>query len=201
MSAASTRLSKHDLAIWIAAALGLVAQRRLSPCAITGGGDRETRFQPSLLQSDLWQALEPLRAHVQHEGTKLAQRIEDLSMRAGRASVIVALTDLHDPDAVDALGNAAQRHDVLAIELHDPAEAGRLRAGFFRGTEAESNTSFVGHGKLRWSAKNQSICESDAGHALARSGVSWLALHTDQPFLPPLRHFLANRAAVGGGRT
>ena len=201
MTAASTRLSKHDLAIWIAAALGLVAQRRLSPCAIIGGGERETRFQPSLLRSDLWQALEPLRMGVRGEGTRLAQRLEDLSIRARRASVIVALTDLHDPLAVEAMRHAAQRHDVIAIELHDPAEAGQLRAGFFRGNEAETGTSFLGHGALQWSSKNNHIDESDAGHTLARSGVSWLRLHTDRAFLPPLRHFLANRAAVGGGRT
>ena len=201
MTATSTRLSKHDLAIWIAGAMGLVAQRRLSPCAVIGAGDRETRFQPSLLRSDLWQALEPLRTSVPGEGTRLGERLEDLSVRARRASVIVALTDLHDPLAVDALRHAAQRHDVMAIELHDPAEAGCLRAGFFRGNEAETGTTFLGHGALRWTSKNDHIEEAHAGHTLARSGVSWLRLHTDRPFLPPLRHFLANRAAVGGGRT
>ncbi|MCH2136577.1 MAG: DUF58 domain-containing protein [Phycisphaerales bacterium] len=201
MTTASTRLSKHDLAIWIAAALGLVAQRRLSPCAVIGGGERETRFQPSLLRSDLWQALEPLRSGVHREGTQLAQRLEDLSVRARRASVIVALTDLHAPGAVDALRHAAQKHDVIVIELHDPAEAGALGGGFFRGNEAESGRTFTGHGGLRWTSKNDHIEERDAGHTLARSGVSWLQLHTDRPFMPPLRHFLAHRSAVGGGRT
>jgi hypothetical protein len=138
---------------------------------------------------------------VPGEGTRLGERLEDLSVRARRASVIVALTDLHDPLAVDALRHAAQRHDVMAIELHDPAEAGGLRAGFFRGNEAETGTTFLGHGALRWTSKNDHIEEAHAGHTLARSGVSWLRLHTDRPFLPPLRHFLANRAAVGGGRT
>ncbi len=38
MSVSSGPLSKHDLAIWIAAALGLVAHRRLSPV-----GDRRWR--------------------------------------------------------------------------------------------------------------------------------------------------------------
>ena len=61
MSVSSTSLTKHDLAVWIASAVGVLAQRRLSPCAVIGAGERATRFEPSLLRSDLWQAIEPLR--------------------------------------------------------------------------------------------------------------------------------------------
>jgi hypothetical protein len=36
---------------------------------------------------------------------------------------------------------------------------------------------------------------------LARAGASCLQLDTDRAFLPPLRHFLAERAGTGGGRS
>ncbi len=62
MSVSSIPFSKHDMAIWMASAIGLVAQRRLSPVAVVGGGQRETRLEPSLAQGDLWRAIEPLRA-------------------------------------------------------------------------------------------------------------------------------------------
>ena len=102
------------------------------------------------------------------------------------------------PDSMWA--NFSRQQDVN-LQFKTQGQHSDLRAGFFRGNEAETGTSFLGHGALRWTSKNDHIEESDAGHTLARSGVSWLRLHTDQPFLPPLRHFLANRAAVGGGRT
>jgi uncharacterized protein (DUF58 family) len=200
MSISSTSLTKHDLAVWIAAAIGLVAQQRLSPCAVIGAGERPTRFLPSLLRSDLWQALEPLRGAVADEGTTLGKRLEELAHRANRSSIILVLSDLHDPLALPAIGHAAQRHDVIALELHDPAERGNLRAGFFHGREAESGQRFIGHGRLRWRSKNVHHEEEDTGLVLARSGASWLRLDTDKPFLPPLRHFLAQRAMVGGGR-
>ena len=48
MSVSSSRLTKHDLSIWIASAIGLIGLRRLSPVAVVGGGERETRVEPSL---------------------------------------------------------------------------------------------------------------------------------------------------------
>ncbi|MFO0826812.1 MAG: DUF58 domain-containing protein [Phycisphaerales bacterium] len=194
MGVGSTPLNKHHLAVWIAAALGLVAQRRLSPVAVIGAGERRTRFVASLLQSDLWRALEPLRDESLVESTRLAERLGDLDVRAKRASVIVALSDLHDPNVVPALRHAAQKHDCIAIHLVDPAERGRLRAGFFRGQEAETGRSFLATGRTAWDSAASMATD------LARSGVSYLRLQTDQPFLAPLRQFLAFRPSVVGGR-
>ena len=201
MGAQSVRLSKHDLGIWIAAALGLVAQRRLSPTSVTGVGQRETRFEPSLLKSDLWQAIEPLRSGSVSEGTTLGERLRELVVRARRSSVIVVISDLHDRDALPAIRSASQRHDVIVLELRDPAEFGDLRAGFFRGREAETGRDFIGHGRQRWQSDDpEQRGEDDFGTVIARAGASWLRLRTDQSFVPPLRHFLAVRAMAGGGR-
>lgn len=201
MSVASTSLTKHALAVWIASAVGVLAQRRLSPCAVIGAGERTTRFEPSLLRSDLWQAIEPLRLQKADESTRLAERLKELVVRAKRSSLIVVLSDLHDPDAIPAIRRAVQKHDVIVIGLRDPAERGDLRAGFFRGREAESGRDFLGHGRLRWRAADPELAHEDTGKLLARAGASWLQLETDQPFVPALRHFLAQRAQTGGGRT
>ena len=44
MAVGSTRLRKHDLGVWLAAAIGLIAQRRLSPTAVIGGGERTNKI-------------------------------------------------------------------------------------------------------------------------------------------------------------
>ena len=195
MSVASHAISKHDLAVWLAAALGLVAQRRLSPVAVMGGGERETRLLPSLLQSDLWQALEPLRVAATEERTQVGERVRTLESRIDRASLVFVLSDFHDPDAVSALRHAGQRHDVVALHLQDEAERGELRAGFFRGSEAETGRMFLAGGRSRWRVQPQIERE------LAGAGVSYLRLRPDQPFVPPLRHFLQTRALLmKGGR-
>jgi uncharacterized protein (DUF58 family) len=195
MSVASTRLSKHDLAIWLAAALGLVGQRRLSPVGVLGGGERETRLVPSLAQSDLWQALEPLRLRAVAEKTAVGERVRSLEARAPRKSLVIVLSDLHDPSAVAALRHAAQKHDVVALHLQDPAERGRLRGGFFRGIEAETGRMFLAGGRSVFGLAPG--VERD----LAGAGVSYLGLRTDEAFVPRLRHFLQTRALLmKGGR-
>jgi uncharacterized protein (DUF58 family) len=195
MGVGSTRLTKHDLGVWLAAAIGLIAQRRLSPTALIGAGERTTRFEPSLLATDLWQALEPLRSRSDAEQTALGERLNEVVVRAKRSSVIVVISDLHDPDAVPAIRFAAQRHDVIVLELRDPAEQGSLRAGYFRGREAETGRTFIGHGRQQW------FEEDETGRSLARAGASWLRLETGAAFIPPLRHFLASRQHTGGGRS
>jgi uncharacterized protein (DUF58 family) len=193
MSVSSHALSKHDLAIWIAAAIGLVGQKRLSPVAVVGGGERETRLEPSLAAGDLWRAIEPLRLHARSEGTQLATRIRMLEPRLSRSSILCVLSDLHDPELGTSLRHAAQKHDVIVLHLEDPAESRPLRAGFFRGIEAETGRMFLGGGTGRWRGQPAVVQE------LIGAGVSYLHLRSDLPFIPPLRHFLASRAAMSRG--
>ena len=194
MGISSAMITKHDLAVWIASAIGLIAQRRMSPVGVIGGGERETRLNPSLNRADLWQSLDPLRASNLSEGTRLSDRLADLDLRAKRSSVFIVISDLHDPDAIPAIRHASQKHDCVAIHLMDPAERGRLRAGFFRGQEAESGRLFVAHSNSAWGR------EGEVAADFARCGTSYLRLQTDQPFIAPLRHFLSFRPMMGGGR-
>ena len=196
MSTSSTPRSKHDLATWIASAVGLLALRRLSPVAVVGAGERRVPHRPSLSRSDLLQSLEPLRARATAggESTRLGEAVRAVAARAERASVILVLSDLHDPDAIPAIRRAAQRHDCAVIHLVDPAEATPLRAGFLRGREPETGRTFLATSRTRLADPEQ------ARQELLRAGADVLRLATDASFLPPLRHFLAARGSRRGGR-
>ncbi|HZW06033.1 MAG TPA: DUF58 domain-containing protein [Phycisphaerales bacterium] len=194
MAVSSTVLSKHDLAVWIASALGVIGQRRMSPVAIVGGGDRETRVEPSLARNDLWRVIEPLRVGRYGEPTRLGERLRALLARVERASVIVVISDMHDPSALPAVRLAAQSHDCIAVHLQDPSEEGRLGGGFIRAREAETGVATLIHSRARWSSAD--TLRSD----LVRAGVDYLRLRTDLPFVPPLRHFLSSRGGLTRGR-
>ncbi len=191
MSVSSTALSKHALAVWAAAAIGLVGVRRLSPVSVLSAGTRHGKSRsdhiPSLSPDDLWRDLEPLRAHDVHEDTELGQRLTALSTRLTRRSLLIVLSDLHDPDALPTLRRLGHQHDVVVLHLQDPAEFGGLRGGYFRGTEAESGHTFLADGRQRWG----DTCTT--ARDLASADVSYLKLVTNRPLLAPLRQFLLMR--------
>jgi uncharacterized protein (DUF58 family) len=203
MAVRSVARSKHDLAVWIASALGLIAHRRMSPVALVGGGERTVPLVASLSRNDLWRSLEPLRASghsdpgssgAETEGTQVGARLREASQRALRASLFVVLSDLHDPDAVPAIRSTAQRHDVCVLHLVDPAEIRPLRAGFVRARAAEGPQSFLSSGRAAF-APTEGVRDE-----LLRSGADYLRLVTDEPFVPALRHHLGVRGMLARGR-
>lgn len=192
MSVSSTKLSKHGLAVWAAAAIGLVGVRRLSPVSVLSAGTRHANSAsngtPSLSPDDLWRDIEPLRVHDSGEITELGERLTSLSVQLKRRSLLFVFSDLHDPEALFVLRQLGHQHDVVVLHLQDPAEAGDLRAGYFRGAEAESGRSFLAGGHARWN----DTCTM--ARDLAGADVSYLKLVTNQPLLAPLRQFLLTRA-------
>src|SRR6185436_15108388 len=105
-------------------------------------------------------------------------------------SLIVVLSDLHDPDAVPALKRMSQVHDCVVLQLEDPSESGLAGSGFFRASEAETGREFVTHGRKRWLDPEKSAGE------LKRCGVDSLRIRTDRPFAHALRHLFRSRGWI-----
>jgi uncharacterized protein (DUF58 family) len=188
----SVAFSKYTLAVLLAGGLGLAALRRLSPVGVLAAGDRDLHFQPSLSRGQLFQWLHALRQHQLDEQTRLVQRLAQLQQHLKSRSLIVVISDLHDPQAIRAIKNLAVQHDCTVLHLQDPSERGRLRGGIMRATEAESGRTFTARGKSHWfgAARHEAIAE------LKRAGIDYLLLATDQPFVAPLRRFLAERGGL-----
>lgn len=191
MACSSTPLSKQRMAAILAGGLGLAALHRFSPVGLMGCGERRLNFRPSLSRNRVFQWLHELSRSGHDEPTRLAARIDQLLGMARSTSLVVIVSDLHDPRAVPAIKRLGQRHDCMVLHLEDPAERGRLRGGLFRGAEAETGRSFVAHGWSRWFRRDAS-----PGHVLKSSGLDYLLLGTDRPFLGPLRRFLADRGGL-----
>lgn len=199
MLVSSVSLSKLHAAIWIASALSLVAQRRLSPVSVIGASERgpagvRLRKSASLSRHDLWQDLEQLRLADYTGRARLAQELREVCDRAQRASMIIAISDWHEPEAMNAMKRAAQQHDCIALQLSDPAEVQQPRAGFYRAQESESGQVFFAAPRLRKRGLVEQYLRLKAG------GVDHLSLQTDKPFIAPLRHFISTRGLAKGGK-
>lgn len=192
MCVSSRPVSKYAWAVRLAGGIALAAVEHMNPVGIMGVGGRELHHTPSLSRGSILQWLHQLRGVRFSEGTSLGRKVRELIPRVEQRCLFVVISDLHDPDAVPALKLMAQDHDCAVIHLEDPAERGGLRAGVIRGVEAETGTAFTAHGRTRF-------LNPDEIHALARAGVDYLKLGTDEPVLPRLRHFLKNRKSARRG--
>lgn len=194
MTYASIERSKYQVAAQIAGGIAFACLDRVSPVGILGTGQRELRVNPSLSKDDVMQWLVKLRRYRVGERTTLARRVTELNARLQNRTLVFCLSDFHEEGAVAALKLMAQVHDVVAIQLQDPAEQDLRGAGFLRAAEAESGRTFVTHGR------RAHLDPEATRRALRRGGIDHLLLRTDEPFAQTLRMFLKDRAVLAGGR-
>ena len=187
MCVTSQPMSKYDWAVQIATGIALAAQANVTPVGLLGCGARELHVRPTLSRNVVMEWSHQLRHHDFLEDTSLAARAREVAPSLKRRTMVIVLSDLHDPEAFPALQVLAQEHDVIVLHLQDPAESGVRGAGLFRGVEAESGRAFVGHGRRAW--VNAAGWKSE----LTRFGIDYLHLPTDEPILGKLRHFLGRR--------
>jgi uncharacterized protein (DUF58 family) len=190
MALASHPPGKYGLALQVAGGLALACLDRVSPVGVLGAGGRDLRIQPSLSRDVLLQWLHALRTYRFDEPTTLGHRLLALEPSLTQRSMLVVLSDFHDPDALAALKLIASRHDCICLIFRDPAEDQLSGAGLFRGREVESGREVVTHGKKLLSTTE----ELEA--ALKKASLDHFLIRPGTPFLGRLRHFLRARGGV-----
>ncbi|MEN9572172.1 MAG: hypothetical protein RL514_27 [Verrucomicrobiota bacterium] len=191
MCVTSQPMSKYAWAVQIATGIALAAQANVTPVGLLGCGARELHVRPTLSRNVVMEWSHQLCHHDFLEDTSLAARAREVAPSLKRRTMVIVLSDLHDPEAFPALQVLAQEHDVIVLHLQDPAETGVRGAGLFRGVEAESGRAFIGHGRRAW------VDTEGWKSELTRFGIDYLHLPTDEPMLGKLRHFLGRRGFGG----
>jgi uncharacterized protein (DUF58 family) len=191
MTVSSIPRSKYATAVYIAGGLAFACLDRVSPVAVVGVGDRDLRYTPSLSRDRIMQWLHKLRTFSYGEQTRLTDRLARLGPELINRSLIIALSDLHQPEAIGPLKRLGQKHDVVALQLMDPAEETLGGAGFVRAREAETGRPLTTRGR------NLGIDLSGLKQQLKRGRVDHLVIRTDQPFAWRLRHFFKSRGLPG----
>lgn len=187
MAVSSVERSKYAIGLHVAGGLALACLDRVSPVGLLGTGDRDIRIEPSLSKHQILQWLVRLRRFRYDEATSLARKVTELNASLRHRALVIVLSDLHDPDAVAACKLMGQVHDVVAIQLQDPAELLQRGVGFLRVREAETGRSFTTHGR------RVSLDPTDVQRSLRRGGIDHLLLRTDEPFASAVRHFFEAR--------
>ncbi|MEM9941594.1 MAG: DUF58 domain-containing protein [Planctomycetota bacterium] len=193
MTVSSIAKSKYSMAVYLAGGLAFACLDRISPVAVVGVGESDLRYSPSLSRDKIMQWLHKLRRYQVDEKTMLHQRLREIGPTLTNRSLIIALSDLHQPEAIGPLKRLGQQHDVVALQLVDPAETNLRGAGFVRAREAETGRSITTLGS------NLGIDQIALKQELKRARVDHLRIQTDQPVAYQLRHFFKSRGLLGKG--
>lgn len=199
MQVASRQVSKYGWSVVIAGALALAALNQNIPVAMRSTGQafdgNDLQFEPSLSRQRVHQWMHLLRngARFTQRPDSLGEALRQLGIHLPHRSLILLLSDLHEPGSLRALRQLAHRHDVIVLKMVDPVETHPLGGGIFRGAEAETNRTFLVNGKKTPSADTPSLQE------LRRAGIDILPIAIDDAFLPGLRAFLKQRPSARRG--
>lgn len=194
MTVTSVKRSKYATAVHVAGGLAFALLDRVSPVGVLGVGGRDVRVEPSLSRGRVFQWLHALRRFRYDEPTTLGRRVAELAPTLPSRCLVIALSDLHDAEALPSLKLLAQRHDCAVIQFQDPAEEGVRGGGFLRAGEAETGRTFVTRSGRRW------VDPEATSRDLKRAGIDHLLVRTDRPFVADLRNFLKGRNVLGRGR-
>jgi uncharacterized protein (DUF58 family) len=193
MVVSSQRRSKFFLALQVASGLGLACLDRVSPVGIVTTDMPGYEVEPSLSRDQIFQWLHQLRRFRVDRQTHLAKKIDELSRRLTQRSLLITLSDLHQPEALGSLRQAAQRHECVAIQFQDAIEPELPKAGFIRSREAETGELKVVAGGSRL------VHPEQIANELKRSQIDHILVRNDQPFAYRLRWFFKSRGVLGKG--
>ena len=133
-------------------------------------------------------------------GTDIKMALDTVNQLLKRRSIVFLVSDFFDEPArySKPLFMTNRRHDVIAIDLHDPLEAEIADVGMLALEDAES-------GELLWLdtsdpawrrifARRTSQFEAEKRRTLASAGVDRVAIRTDQDYAKALTIFFQKRA-------
>lgn len=192
---------KRDRAVEFAAVAGQLLARHGNRIGALPFADRPLApVPPGSGRQHLLQLLAQLEAPLEHRRarTDLGAALKQLNIVVRRRSLILVVTDfLVKPEWQQAMGQLAQRHEVVAVSLRDPREAALPDIGLVALEDPETGGQMiVDTGDRRLRERFATAAQAQATQLqqeLAHCGVDQLVLSTDEALLPPLVRFLNAR--------
>lgn len=193
MTIRSGEKSKYELALFVAGGLALACLDRISPVGVLGVGGEPLHVRPSLSKDRILEWLHRLRHYDYHQPTQLSRRISELTPSLAQRTLVIVLSDLHDPAALPLLKRLGRRHDCAVLQFRDPAEISLRGSGLMLAREVETGRTAVTHGRAPL------IDQAAINEQLKRAMIDHFVIQTDRPYLSGLRRFFRTRGLLGRG--
>jgi uncharacterized protein (DUF58 family) len=142
---------------------------------------------------------EILHAQPRGRGTDIGAALDKLTSHLPRRSLVIILSDFIAPDFSRQLGVAAVRHDVVAVQISDPAEDELPEAGWVRLMDPETGELMdVNTGSRRVREQYQQArreWQALLDQTLKAAAVDRIDVRTGTNYQPALHAFFKRRAA------
>lgn len=212
---ASTRFGtrqrlKRDLAVEVAAVLALAALRSQDRVGLLLFTDRVEHYSPPRRgRNRLLRLLQELVSHrPEGHGTDLPAALDTAARLLVVRSLVFVLSDfpLGDPTHAGpgsaalerSLAGLSRRHDVVALEVRDPAEETLPPVGLLEVEDPESGRRGLldlADPDVRRGLEAAAAAEEERrAQAFRRARVDRVLLRTDRPYVGPLASFFGARA-------
>jgi uncharacterized protein (DUF58 family) len=191
---------KHDLAVELAGVLSLAAVRNNDRVGLMLFTDQVEHALPA--RKGRKHALRLIRDLLSVEpegrGTSMAAAVDRLMRLLPHRSVVFLASDFLTEDAEKPLARLAQRHDVIAITLEDPAERHLPDIGPARLEDPESGEIVevdTSHPLVRAAfAKRVADAEEARRRLFGRLGLDEIIVHTEHGYVDALLAFFRARS-------
>ncbi|MCB0325595.1 MAG: hypothetical protein KDD69_18565, partial [Bdellovibrionales bacterium] len=132
--------------------------------------------------------------------TDIAGLLSFLSQVLKRKTIIFLISDFITPPFERQLAVLSKRHELTAIQVHDPADLELPSCGLVRLEDPETGTIRLidaAKSEIRRAYRERAEqLHTELRTVLNRHGAGHLLLRTDQPFIHELRRFFAAKQRV-----
>lgn len=206
---------KRDLTVEVAGVLCLAAMRSQDRVGLLLFTDHVEKYARPVRGRNRTLCLlyDLLAFQPEGRGTKMALALDTASRLLSVRSLVFVLSDFVAPASPESDGGddvleereavarslvgLARHHDVVAIEIQDPAEKRLPKAGLIEVEDPETERRLVvdlsDPGVREGLERRAEAEESELAALLRRSGVEQLRLSTDRPYTAELYAFFASR--------
>lgn len=191
---------KHDLAIELAGVLSLAAVRNNDRVGLMLFTDRVEHALPA--RKGRKHALRLIRdlltVQPAGRGTSMSVMVDRLMRLLPHRSVVFLASDFMAADVEKPLARLAQRHDVIAVTLEDPAERVLPDVGPARLEDPETGEVLAidtSHPSVRAAFAQQVAADDEARRTLfGRLGLDEIIVHTEHGYVDALLAFFRARS-------
>jgi len=132
-------------------------------------------------------------------GTDVSMALDKLTRHLPRRSLVIVISDFIAADFSRALGVAAVRHDVVAVQISDPAEDELPNAGWIRLMDPETSQMLdVNTGSSRVRNEYQRLrahWQAGLAQTFKSASVDKIDIRTGMNYQPALHAFFKRRAS------